>query len=299
MHGVLLIDKPVGPTSHDVVARIRRALGERSVGHTGTLDPLASGLLPLVVGRATRIAALLSGRDKTYEAAITLGVTTDSGDAAGVRVGGDPDAIPGETAIRAALERFRGTFRQMPPAHSAKKVDGVRAYQRARRAEPVVLEPVSVTVHTLEWMGLDGPAVRLRVKATAGFYVRALARDLGESLGCGGHLSALRRTASGHLRVEDALPLEQAERLEREALSRRMLSPADALAHLPAQRVSDAGLKRVQHGNVVGPEHLHPVAAGLPPHDTGGPVRILAPDGQLVALARVRDGALHPVIVLG
>jgi tRNA pseudouridine55 synthase len=297
MDGVLLIDKPAGPTSHDVVARIRRATGQRTVGHTGTLDPRATGLLPLVLGRATRLAGLLTAGDKTYEAWVRLGFATDTDDAEGAPIVGDPGAaLPGEHELQGALERFRGEFEQTPPAHSAKKVGGVKAYELARRSRPVDLRPVMVTVRRLELLGRAGDIVQLRVTATSGFYVRALARDLGARLGCGGHLADLRRTGSGPFSVTDAVPLEQAEALGA-GLVARLVSPAESLPHLTAVSVTPSGLKRALHGNALGPEHLegHGVAEIAP----GRQVRILAADGHLVALAQKRGGALHPVVVLG
>lgn len=296
MTGVLLVDKPAGPTSHDVVARIRRATGERAIGHTGTLDPRATGLLPLVLGRATRLAALLSGGDKTYEAVIRLGFATDTDDADGRPIGPVSTSRPTEAAIDAALDRFRGTYEQVPPQHSAKKIAGRKAYELARRDAPVPLAPVTVTVSALERLGRDGDLLSLRVTAASGFYVRALARDLGETLGCGAHLQALRRTQSGGFTVADALPLEEAERLGPD-LAGRLIPPADALPHLPAVRVTPRGLTRVTHGNTVGPDDIE--GRFLPPPTAGGPVRLLASDGRLVALAHSRGGALHPVTVLG
>jgi tRNA pseudouridine55 synthase len=296
MNGVLLIDKPSGPTSHDVVARVRRASGERSIGHTGTLDPRATGLLPLVLGRATRLASLLSSGDKTYEATIRLGFATDTDDADGQPLGTPVAAAPGSEAIDAALDRFRGTFQQIPPRHSAKKISGRKAYELARRAQPVELAPVAVTVTSLERLSFEGPYLQIRVSAGSGFYVRALARDLGEVLGCGGHLDALRRTKSGGFSVSDAIPLGEAERLGRD-LADRLIPAAEALPHLPSVRMTASGLTRAVHGNPVGPADLE--GRWVPPAGADGPVRLLAGDGRLVALAYSRGGALHPVTVLG
>jgi tRNA pseudouridine55 synthase len=296
MDGVLLLDKPSGPTSHDVVARLRRSSGERSLGHTGTLDPRATGLLVLVFGRATRLASLLSGRDKTYAGTVRLGVATDTDDAEGTPLGEPSAALPDEGALDAALAGFRGAQLQVPPSHSAKKIAGERAYERARRAEPVELAPVPVTVHALERTSLDGDLLGIRVVVTSGFYVRALARDLGVRLGCGAHLSELRRLRSEPFGVEDALSLDEAERLG-QGLSGRLLTPADALPDLAAVRLTEAGLVRATHGNRLGPEHLE--SRALPPPTGLGPVKVLASDGRLVALAHSRGGALHPVVVLG
>jgi tRNA pseudouridine55 synthase len=293
MDGVLLLDKPAGITSHDVVARMRRVLRERGIGHTGTLDPMATGLLILVVGRATRLASLLSGHDKTYDATVRLGQETTTDDADGELIGA-ATAVPDEAEVRSALDHFRGTFFQVPPAHSAKRVDGTRAYRLARANKPVALKPVQVTVRELTWQGYEGTDLRLRVCATAGFYVRSLAHDLGTRLGCRGHLVALRRVRSGSFAVEDALPLAEAEALGPDTAA-RLVAPADALPDLEAFELTPDGLRRVLHGNVIGPDH---VRGGLPALRPDAPVRILA-EGRLVALARPGAGTLHPVVVLG
>ena len=293
MTGVLLIDKPTGMTSHDVVARMRRVLRERSIGHAGTLDPMATGLLVLVVGGATRLASRLSGHDKTYDATVCLGQETTTADADGDPVGA-ARPVPAEADVRPALDHFRGTFPQVPPAHSAKRIDGTRAYRLARANKPVDLKPVEVTVRNLTWQAFDGIDLRLRVCATAGFYVRALARDLGARLGCGAHLTALRRVRSGSFGVEDAVPLAEAEALGPDTAA-RLIAPADALPELEAVELTPDGLRRVLHGNVVGPEHL---MGGFPVVRPDATVRILA-EGRLVALARPGAGTLHPVVVLG
>jgi tRNA pseudouridine55 synthase len=309
IHGVLLIDKPAGPTSHDVVARLRRTSGERRIGHTGTLDPLATGLLPLVFGRATRLASALSGRDKTYEALIRLGVATDTDDAQGRPVGAPSTSWPDDLEVDAALAALRGSHEQVPPQHSAKKVGGRKAYELARHDRAVELKPVPVTVHALERLAREAPdLVSVRILVSAGFYVRALARDLGRALGCGAHLAALRRTSVGAFDVGSALSLEAAERLGREVES-RVIPPADALPDLPSLRVSDPGLRRVVHGNPIGPEHVTGSPALLEgPGDVAGAgqrpaeralIRLIGPDGRLLALAEARHGILHPVVVLG
>jgi tRNA pseudouridine55 synthase len=296
MDGVLLVDKPSGPTSHDVVMRIRRATGERGVGHTGTLDPRATGLLPLVLGRATRLASFLAGRDKTYDVAIRLGLATTTDDADGEPIGEPTTTLPRPDEVEAALDAFRGTFEQLPPNHSAKKVGGKKAYELARREQPVELKPVEVTVRSLDEVSVADGLVRLVVTATSGFYVRALARDLGRALGCGGHLEDLRRTGSGAFDVADAIALDEAERLGA-GLAARLIAPAEALPDLTAITLNEGGLKRALHGNTLAPEHLS--GRWVPAASAAGPVRVLAPDGQLVALAWSRGGALHPVVVLG
>lgn len=296
MTGVLLIDKPSGPTSHDVVARLRQVTRERSIGHAGTLDPRATGLLVMLLGKATRIATLLSGHDKTYEAVVRLGWATTTDDAAGERVDGPAGPLPLDAALSEALDRFRGTFEQMPPQHSAKKVDGHKAYDLARRDQHVPLKTATVTMRSLELMGRENDLVRLNMTVSAGFYVRSLARDLGTMLGCGAHLHALRRTRSGAFRVEDATSLDDADRLG-PGLEPRLISLAEALPDLPAVRLSEGGLARVRHGNPIGPQFVEggwaPAGAGLTK------IRLLDETGALIALADLRGGLLHPSVVLG
>jgi tRNA pseudouridine55 synthase len=299
MTGVLLIDKPAGPTSHDVVARIRRTSRERRIGHTGTLDPNATGLLPLVLGPATRLASFLTGLDKSYEATIRLGYATETDDSDGAPIGPPAARLPEAAEVSRALRGFIGPLQQVPPAHSAKKVEGRRAYEWARRAQPKPLAPAAVTLRRLEVLEQHADRVRIEVDVSAGFYVRALARDLGERLGCGAHLAALVRTRTGPFRLEDAIPLAEAEALG-EGVAARLVSPADALPHLPSASLNATGLKRVAHGNPVVPAHL--AGGWLPTVDGPGappPVRLLDADGRLVALAQARGGALHPVVVLG
>jgi tRNA pseudouridine55 synthase len=278
------------------VSRLRRTSGERSIGHTGTLDPRATGLLPLVLGRATRLASLLTGRDKTYEATIRLGLATDTDDADGKPIGEPVTALPADEVIAEALSRFAGTLLQVPPAHSAKKIAGRKAYELARREQPVELAPVEVTVREIAMTRREGDTVGVRVTASAGFYVRSLARDLGAALGCGGHLLALRRTASGSFTVDQALPLEEAERLGRDVVG-RVIPPAEAVGHLPGVTIGEPGLRRVRHGNPIGPEYTE--GRWIPAPAGALPVRVLDAGGTLVALAHVRGGALHPVVVLG
>jgi tRNA pseudouridine55 synthase len=301
MDGLLLIDKPSGLTSHDVVARIRRASGERRVGHTGTLDPLATGLLPIVMGRATRLSSRLTAHRKSYDADIHLGLSTDTDDADGKAIGEPVRVTCGEAEIHAALRAFVGAIAQVPPRHSAKKIDGERAYARARRDEDVRLPPVAVTMFALEIVSplpdidSEKAIVRVRVTVSSGFYVRSLARDLGVALGCGAHLAALRRTEVGGMAVERALSLSEAETLGRRVVE-RLVPMADILSQVPAVRLNAVGLTRALHGNTVGPEHL--LAESWPGAD-GDDIRLIGPDGALVAVAQVRGGALHPVLVVG
>ena len=311
LDGVLVIDKPRGPTSHDIVACVRRTLGLKKVGHLGTLDPLATGVLPLVVGRATRLASLFADASKQYDAVIRLGLITDTYDITGTVVGGSdapsPDTastdvggppLPPEAITRAA-SGFVGSYPQRPPLYSAKKIDGVRAYDLARRRRPVKVVPARVTVEALTVLSIDGPRVRCRVVCSSGFYVRSLAHDLGNVLGCGGCLEALRRERHGPFRLPTAVPLAQIK--EDPASMAMQLVPMDTLLRgMPAAVVSDLGARRAAHGN---PLRVADIVSGSPgaivPLPNAGQVRVLDKDGRLLAIASERpDGALHPKIVL-
>jgi len=303
MDGLLVIDKPPGPTSHDVVAIMRRVLGERRIGHTGTLDPAASGVLPLVLGRATRLARFLSAGDKRYEAVVRFGVATDTYDGEGTPVGtARKDVRPAREAIEAALDAFRGTFVQQPPSYSAKKIAGRRSYDMARAGSsfddaPALPAPVKVTVHRLEITRIEDDDVTLDVECSAGFYVRSLAHDLGRLAGVGAHLAALRRTLSAGLTLDDSMPLEFAER-SREDTMAAVVSIDRMLPWLDAITLTDEGVLRAVHGRDIGRSE---VAAGSV--TAAGPttvVRLIDELGRLVAIAEATDapGVLHPAVVL-
>jgi tRNA pseudouridine55 synthase len=310
--GALLVDKPPGPTSHDIVAVVRRALKQSRVGHTGTLDPLATGLLVMLVGPATRMAQFLAADEKEYVADVRLGIATPTYDAQSlsdaVRSPMSDVRVPMGAELDSVLDQFRGSFLQMPPPFSAKKVAGVAAYEKARKNQPVDLKPVPVTVRTLEVLDTStighrssgigsggssgGGLVRLRVAATAGFYVRSLAHDIGQALGCGAHLEALRRTRVGRFRVEDALTLDGLEKRGADAL----IPLNQLLGEMPAATLTAEGARRATHGNAIGPSCL----AGEPGVWQPGHVRLLDASGQLLAVAERRgDGLLHPLVVLG
>ncbi|MGE0039903.1 MAG: tRNA pseudouridine(55) synthase TruB [Vicinamibacterales bacterium] len=297
--GVLVVDKPAGPTSHDVVARARRALGERRIGHTGTLDPAATGVLALVVGKATRLARFLTSSDKAYEAVVRFGVTTDTYDREGAPTGGSGTA-PGAAALEAVLPRFRGTFDQVPPAYSAKKIAGARAYALARGGDAVRPPAVAVTVHALDLVAMDGPLARLSLVCAAGFYVRSLAHDLGEAVGTGACLEALRRVRSGPFGLEGAVPFEALATGDREMLAGRMIPLEALLPDLAAIRLTDDGVRRARHGQRLGPSAVEGGAFGAAPLPPAVPVRLLTPAGRLLGLAEpAGDGEfLHPSLVL-
>jgi tRNA pseudouridine55 synthase len=308
MDGVLIIDKPAGPTSHDVVAGARRALREKRIGHTGTLDPLATGVLPLVIGRATRLASLLASTEKEYEAGVRLGAATATYDAAErLAAGGHPPPPPAISIsdVEEALATFRGTFEQLPPPYSAKKVAGVPAYKLARRNRPTELSPVLVTAQTLTGLGFQDGLVRLHMVTSPGFYVRSLAQDLGEKLGCGAHLEALRRHRAGPFGIDQAVTLDLLEADPETAASR--VIPLEALVpELPAVGLTERGVKRASHGNFLDREDLadsgsdpHPAATGA--ESRTGPVRVRLFDGagRLLGIAEWgADGLLRPSIVL-
>ena len=306
--GVLVIDKPAGPTSHDIVACVRRTLSLKKVGHLGTLDPLATGVLPLVVGRATRLASLFAGASKQCDAVIRLGLITDTYDITGTVVGGAdaprPDATsaeidglqPSPETIAHAAAGFVGSYPQRPPPFSAKKIDGVRAYDLARRRQPVEVTPAQVTVEALTVLSIDGPRVRCRVVCSSGFYIRSLAHDLGDALGCGGCLETLRRERHGPFNLQAAVPLAQI--VEKNAwVATQFVPMGSLLPSIPAVVVSDQGARRVAHGNPLRVADMVP-AAGLPLPNAGR-VRVLDERGRLLAVADRRgDGTLHPKIVL-
>ena len=294
MHGVLVIDKPQGPTSFEVVRRVRSALGLKRAGHTGTLDPMATGVLPVCLGEATKLAGLLTEGDKAYDAVVRLGLVTDTQDVTGTVVESHPVPPLSAELLEAALQRFRGTFPQLPPMYSAVKVKGRRLYERARAGESVERTPRQVTVHALVLRDFSASECTLSVRCSKGFFVRTLAEELGRALGCGGALKSLRRTASGPFALDRALPLSQVEALGvagptgRAELQARIVPMAGALPEFPEVRVSERDVARVVHG----------VPLELGPSAPGGRVRVLAPDGTLLAVGEVHEGRLAYVRVV-
>jgi tRNA pseudouridine55 synthase len=278
--GILSIDKPSGWTSHDVVARVRRITGQREVGHAGTLDPLATGLLILVLGAATRLSAYLMESDKTYCADMLLGVTTTTDDAEGAILDrcSVPELDPAD--IEGHLRRFMGEIEQVPPAYSAVHQGGERLHRLARKGVAVDSRPRRVVIHRLALEELDLPRLRVIVRCGSGTYIRALARDLGAALGTGAHLCALRRVASGSFAVEDAAPLDGLTRDE----VLRWLQPLDrAVIAWPAVVLSAEEASRVCHGRAV------PLGCLAP-----GNVRLYGPGGELVALGRGAGSEVRP-----
>ena len=302
MNGVLVVDKPAGPTSHDVVARVRRALAQTRIGHTGTLDPLATGVLPLVVGQACRLAQFLSSADKEYLASVRFGAATPSYDAEGRASEAGFTQAPAEprglsaAAIEERLADFRGSYLQTPPPFSAKKIGGVAAYRLARSQRPVAIAPVSITVHALELLSYDDGLARLRVVCSSGFYVRTLAHDLGQRLQCGAYLEGLRRVRAGEFTLERAVPLDVLQ-AEGPAAGHYLIEMGALLPFLPSVVLTDSGTDRAQHGRSLMPADLLGGPAGLA--QNGSRFRLLDADGTLIGIAERRSGGLlHPVIVL-
>jgi tRNA pseudouridine55 synthase len=290
---VLVVDKPRGLTSHDVVAAARRALGETRIGHTGTLDPLATGVLPLACGRATRLVRFLTASDKEYEAEIRLGLATDTFDITGREVARS-DRRPASAEIVAALEALSGEYLQTPPPYSAKKIAGRRAYELARADVAVQPSPARVRVDCLELLDVRGDVAAVRLTCSAGFFVRSLAQELGVRLGIGACLEALRRTRSGQFHLLDAIAFELMVGNPVAAAS-KMVPLTALLPQFPAITLTDEGLRWVSHGRMIGPRHL----SGPPPEGVAW-VRLMGQDGTLVALGEPAgtSGALHPSVVL-
>ena len=326
MDGLLIVDKPSGPTSHDVVARMRRVLREKRIGHTGTLDPMATGVLLLVVGKATRLAKFLSASDKSYDAVVRFGFATDTADAQGLALGPVSEGpMPSRDEIDKALDESRGTFLQQPPAFSAKKIAGQRSHHLARTLlrgresiavsaigapqnpqqhgtqqmkltpDPLLPSPVSVTTTRIEILATESNTVTLRLDCSAGFYVRSLAHDLGARLGVGAHLAALRRTRAGAFALDRAIPLDDAEQDPQRAIS-ALVPLAAMLPGLPTVTLTAGGVTRAVHGQDVRPADIEQGVgiweAGFDGSDrplVRNPeslVRMLDEAGRLVAIGR-------------
>ena len=310
--GCLVIDKPAGMTSHDVIARVRKIIGHRRVGHTGTLDPFATGVLVVLVGRATRLAQFLSGAEKEYEAVIRLGFATDTGDATGARLGSDSHAKTqstqsfGEAEVESAMASLRGEIEQTPPMYSAKKVAGRKLYELARRGEEVDRKPIPVTIREFVTVVNDDVLLKrnddqtcdlaVRVVCSAGTYVRTLAEDFGRRLGVGAHLAALRRTRAGRFRIEDSLTLNQlTEAASSGSVAQVLVSPDAAVSPLPFKQLSEDDARRVRHGLT-----LQVVAAEAASWPNNQAVRLRDGEGGLIAIGTYDEElkGLHPKVVI-
>ncbi|MDQ2712491.1 MAG: tRNA pseudouridine(55) synthase TruB [Acidobacteriota bacterium] len=288
MNGLILIDKPSGCTSHDVVNRWRRLAGTKRVGHLGTLDPMATGLLGILTGTATRLAPFYERQEKTYRAEITFGLTSDTYDAEG-EVIATGAAAPSESAIRSGLEAFRGQISQLPPPVSAKKIGGVPAYKLARKKLPVNLKAVAVEIKNLAIHSVCTDLLGVEVTCSAGTYIRSIAHDLGQQLGCGAILTRLRRTAIGEFSIADARTLDELSALTQAGdLAQAVIPAGQLLPHLPAEHVSVAVELQIRQGRDfrTSPFVIHP----------GAPlVRVLSRDGELIAIGTmVVPNLYHP-----
>ena len=292
LDGVVVVNKPTGWTSHDVVAKMRGIAGTRSVGHLGTLDPIATGVLPVMVGQATRLAQYFDKSEKAYEAVVRFGFATTTYDREGEPT--TPKTDVGVTAgqIEGCLAPMRGDIAQMPPPVSAKKIDGVPAYKLARKNLPVDLKPVPVSIYELTLLGVEGDRARLRVRCSAGTYIRSIAHELGLALGCGAHVDALVRTASGSFTLGQARTLEDLQLLKAEGrLHEALLPMAELLPEFPGVFIDDVTTRQVRQGRDFSVSAFRANAGA-------GHVKAIGPDGSLVAIGRIAlPHVYHPVVV--
>jgi tRNA pseudouridine55 synthase len=293
MNGVVVVDKPEGWTSHDAVNKVRRLAGTRKVGHLGTLDPMATGVLPLVVGGATRLAQFYTRSDKIYDAIVRFGYATDTYDRDGAPVSPQTEPAITRERLEPLLDKFRGTFLQTPPPISAKKIGGTPAYRLARRNVAVELAPVEVTVHSIELVECHGADARMIVHCSAGTYMRAIAHELGQLLGCGAFLQSLKRTRSGDFKIEQARTIERLEELAREDRFIEAIIPAaELLPEFPSEYVDPltAGFIRQGRDFRVSPFNVRPGSRY---------VKAIGQDGQLIAIGEARlPNLYHPVLVI-
>ena len=292
MNGLLVIDKPSGMTSHDVVGRLRRITGEKSIGHLGTLDPMATGVLPVLMGKYTRLAQYFSSAEKSYSGAIRFGFSTDTYDAEGEAAGPDLSPVLTLEQVRSAAARFHGEMEQMPPAFSAKKIDGTRAYKLAREGKPVELKAATVRIASFEIVSLEGAEASFNLSISAGGYVRSVAHELGQDLGCGAHLSRLRRTQAGVFTIGEANTLKELEPLAGnvEALEQLCIHPRSLLPEMPSVTGDEFALGRLRNG----------AQANLPEFSRAPLVKVFAGQRELAGIAKRVAGTLfQPVFVMG
>ena len=280
MNGIVIIDKPQGWTSQDVTARLRRVFNTRRIGHGGTLDPMATGVLPVFVGRGTRGVEFFEHAEKVYETVLRPGITTDTEDITGTVLTQTEVQLTPE-AVEAVLPRFRGEILQVPPMYSALKVNGQKLYDLARKGKEVERQPRPITIHQLTFLGMDDGGIRLRVHCSKGTYIRTLCKDIGEALGCGGCMAALRRVSAGEYTIEEAVPL--AELLETER-PEQYLRPVDSMfRNYPAVTLTEKQEKRCRNGN----SFTLKIADGT--------YRAYAQSGEFLALSKVKDGVMSTV----
>jgi tRNA pseudouridine55 synthase len=297
MNGLLVLDKPAGMTSHDVVEIVRRATGERSVGHLGTLDPMATGVLPLLLGKYTRLAQFFGTAEKGYEGTIRFGFATDTFDAEGTPAD-EPHAMTKPlTELRELAARFHGEMLQMPPVFSAKKIGGVPAHKLARAGKPVDVKPARIFIHRFELLSLDGPSplemqASFEMQVSAGGYVRSVAHELGQLAGCGAHLAALRRTQAGAFTLAQAIPLNELKALAGQPgeIERRLPHPRTLLPEMPSVTVDEQAAGRLRNGMQI----------NLPDFSGAAMVKVFTSPTELLAIAkRIAGTLMQPIVVLG
>jgi tRNA pseudouridine55 synthase len=292
VNGLLVVDKPGGMTSHDVVARLRKITGERSIGHLGTLDPMATGVLPLLLGKYTRLAQYFSAAEKSYCGTIRFGFSTDTYDCEGKADGPDDRPVLTLEQVRAAAARFHGEMEQMPPPYSAKKIDGKPAYKLAREGKPVELKAARVRIASFEITGLEGTVASFAMSISAGGYVRSVAHELGRDLGCGAHLSSLRRTRAGDFTLDEAHTMGELEQLagDAAALEAKFVHPRRILPQMPAVTGDAQALGRLRNG----------AQANLPEFSRAPLVKVFAGQREMAGIAiRVAGTLFQPVVVMG
>ena len=290
LNGVIVVDKPAGWTSHDVVAKMRNILGERSIGHLGTLDPMATGVLPLVIGKMTRLCQFYEDSEKTYDGSIRFGYATDTYDAEGEQVGAGQEVKVTLEEVVVAASRFVGKLQQIPPQFSAKKIKGVPAYKLARRKQAVELQAVEVEVKEFTVLGVLGDLAEFRSRVASGTYIRCLAHEMGQNLGCGAHLASLRRTAVAEFLLEDARTLEQiAEAVAQGRIDEVMIHPRRVLPEIPCVTADDDTAGKIRHGRSV----------NLAEFSKAKWVKVFVGQSDLICLAsRVAGSLFHPKVVL-
>ena len=294
LNGAIVVDKPAGWTSHDVVNRLRRLTGTKKVGHLGTLDPLATGVLPLLGGKTTRLAQFYGKSDKCYEGLIHFGYSTDTYDAEGRPTSDPVTVLLDPKVLELLLAKFVGVFKQVPPAISAKKIGGVPAYKLARMNKTVELQPVEVEIYSAEMLRCEGSQLWLRVHCSAGTYMRSIAHELGEAVGCGAHLKALRRTLSGSFDLSAARTLEQLENLAKEERILDVLIPgSELLPDFPSEIVDSTTANFVRQGRDF---RLSPFRAGV---SNSRYAKAVTERGELIAIGEARlPNLYHPIVVL-
>jgi tRNA pseudouridine55 synthase len=291
VNGLLVLDKPSGVTSHDVVAIVRRATGEKSIGHLGTLDPMATGVLPLLLGKYTRLAQFFGQAEKHYEGHIRFGFATDTFDAEGAPVG-DPKALSNSLEeLRTMAQVFRGEIDQIPPIYSAKKINGVAAHKLARAGVEVPLKPARITIHGFELTSLEGDMAAFNMQVSAGGYVRSVAHELGQTAGCGAHLATLRRTRAGAFTLADAVTVDQLKQASSAVEIEAFLPhPRTLLPEMPSVTVDDQLAGRIRNGMQV----------NLPDFSQASLVKVFTSPTDLLAIARRIAGTLmQPIVVMG